>query len=164
MQTIVVVVRHYSAYAVAADVAILSSMSKLRRGGRGNACMSSRCLLRTPVLLHGIVRWTAIGVSRGYNAIGLVIGENCGWHNWKALFLAESPPTPSPPPSAPPPPPNPHSVLFSLSFLSTRDVDRCAHQALYRMHQGLTSFRAKKRAAKMISRAWRNGQATSQVK
>lgn len=36
-------------------------------------------------------------------------------------------------------------------------------QALYRMHQGKTSFRAKKEAAVTISRAWRNWQATSEA-
>eukprot|EP00752_Nemacystus_decipiens_P011001 g9775.t1 len=34
-------------------------------------------------------------------------------------------------------------------------------QALYRMHQGKTSFKAQKEAAAAISRAWRNGQATA---
>lgn len=36
-------------------------------------------------------------------------------------------------------------------------------QALYRMYQGQSSFLAKKHAAGVIARAWRNGQATANV-
>lgn len=45
-------------------------------------------------------------------------------------------------------------ICFTLSFF---------FQALYRMHQGKTTFKAEKEAAAVISRAWRNGRATAGV-
>ena len=50
-----------------------------------------------------------------------------------------------------------------VGWLVDCSVGRCG-QALYRMHQGKTSFKAKKEAAAVISRAWMNGQATMKVR